>query len=170
MDFQLWPPKRSESESNCKVCYWLITEIYRVDQFQRRRGEVFCFIENIQVKHSFLRRDDLHNFILKWHYVFLNLHSQTFQILILTFQKIFAAPLFTFNVLLRFYKRFFSLLRRNVHESRCCHFILLQTQQWRHFKGQLHQLKAILTATTLILNEFTRNGVFVLNNIKCRDK
>lgn len=166
MDFQLWPSKRSESESNCKVCYWLITEIYRVDQFQRRRGEVLCFTENIQVKHSFLRRDDLHNFILKWHYVLLNLHSQTFPILILTLKKSSLHPC----SLLTFCCDFINVFSLSSAESQCCHFILLQTQQWRHFKGQLHQSKAILTAATLIINEFTRNGVFVLNNIKCRDK
>lgn len=105
------------------------------------------------------------------------LHNQTPKIIIdfSPFKyslKIFAAPLFTYNVLLIFnFKRFPPFLYSDLRKSRRCNFILLQTSQCDiSSTGNNSDLNIIPKGIFSKYFKYLWNAVSVLNIMKCRDK
>lgn len=104
-----------------------------------------------------------------------NVSVELFKISFLPFKKslkIFAAPLFTDNVLLLFnYIRFLTSLYKGLSKFRRCHFILLQTRKSDiKSKGSYSNLKVILKGNYSKYIKNLRSAVFVLSIMKCRDE
>ena len=118
---------------------------------------MFCFPKDYQATCLFTNSDDLRKAMYEMSNISCNLtHLNSSKFSISPFKyslKIFASPMFTYNVLLLFnFKCFLPFLCRDLSKFQRCHFVLLQTKQcdvnilWattlilKNFKGQLLQL------------------------------